>query len=137
MSPPASAYPSTPGTRCHCDERSTASRAAWSVRCEIEIHRSSASPSPLGGRAFVDDGLMAVAGGLVSGLEWVYGRFPTGAMSLRGPRQWRPCPIRLHHRPSLLATISESRRTDMPAFITLANFTDQGARAIKDSPDRF
>ena len=25
----------------------------------------------------------------------------------------------------------------MPAFITLANFTDQGARAIKDSPDRF
>ena len=25
----------------------------------------------------------------------------------------------------------------MPAFITLANFTDQGARSIKDSPDRF
>lgn|SRR5450755_98138 len=25
----------------------------------------------------------------------------------------------------------------MPAFITLANFTDQGARAIKDSPERF
>ena len=25
----------------------------------------------------------------------------------------------------------------MPAFITLANFTDQGARTIKDSPDRF
>ena len=25
----------------------------------------------------------------------------------------------------------------MPAFITLENFTDQGARAIKDSPDRF
>jgi uncharacterized protein with GYD domain len=25
----------------------------------------------------------------------------------------------------------------MPAYITLANFTDQGARAIKDSPDRF
>ena len=25
----------------------------------------------------------------------------------------------------------------MPAFITLANFTDQGARAIKDSPQRF
>ena len=25
----------------------------------------------------------------------------------------------------------------MPTFITLANFTDQGARAIKDSPDRF
>ncbi len=25
----------------------------------------------------------------------------------------------------------------MSAFITLANFTDQGARAIKDSPERF
>lgn len=25
----------------------------------------------------------------------------------------------------------------MAAFITLANFTDQGARNIKDSPDRF
>jgi uncharacterized protein with GYD domain len=25
----------------------------------------------------------------------------------------------------------------MPTFITLANLTDQGARAIKDSPDRF
>ena len=25
----------------------------------------------------------------------------------------------------------------MPAFITLASFTDQGARTIKDSPDRF
>ena len=25
----------------------------------------------------------------------------------------------------------------MPAFITLANFTDQGARNIKDSPERF
>ena len=25
----------------------------------------------------------------------------------------------------------------MPAFITLANFTDQGARTIKDSPERF
>ena len=25
----------------------------------------------------------------------------------------------------------------MPAYITLANFTDQGARAIKDSPARF
>jgi uncharacterized protein with GYD domain len=25
----------------------------------------------------------------------------------------------------------------MPTFITLANFTDQGARAIKDSPERF
>jgi uncharacterized protein with GYD domain len=25
----------------------------------------------------------------------------------------------------------------MPAYITLANFTDQGACAIKDSPDRF
>lgn len=25
----------------------------------------------------------------------------------------------------------------MPAYITLANFTDQGARTIKDSPDRF
>lgn len=25
----------------------------------------------------------------------------------------------------------------MPTFITLATFTDQGARAIKDSPDRF
>ena len=25
----------------------------------------------------------------------------------------------------------------MPAFITLANFTDQGARSIKDSPERF
>ena len=25
----------------------------------------------------------------------------------------------------------------MPAFITLANFTDQGARHIKDSPERF
>jgi uncharacterized protein with GYD domain len=25
----------------------------------------------------------------------------------------------------------------MPAYITLANFTDQGARNIKDSPDRF
>jgi uncharacterized protein with GYD domain len=25
----------------------------------------------------------------------------------------------------------------MPAFITLVNFTDQGARNIKDSPDRF
>jgi uncharacterized protein with GYD domain len=25
----------------------------------------------------------------------------------------------------------------MPAYIILANFTDQGARAIKDSPDRF
>ena len=25
----------------------------------------------------------------------------------------------------------------MPTFITLANFTDQGARAIKDSPQRF
>jgi uncharacterized protein with GYD domain len=25
----------------------------------------------------------------------------------------------------------------MPAFITLANFTDQGARTIKESPDRF
>ncbi len=25
----------------------------------------------------------------------------------------------------------------MPSYITLANFTDQGARAIKDSPDRF
>lgn len=25
----------------------------------------------------------------------------------------------------------------MPTFITLANFTDQGARSIKDSPDRF
>ncbi len=25
----------------------------------------------------------------------------------------------------------------MPTFITLANFTDQGARNIKDSPDRF
>ncbi len=25
----------------------------------------------------------------------------------------------------------------MPAFIILANFTDQGARAIKDSPERF
>lgn len=25
----------------------------------------------------------------------------------------------------------------MPAYITLANFTDQGARAIKDSPERF
>ena len=24
----------------------------------------------------------------------------------------------------------------MPAFITLASFTDQGARAIKDSPER-
>ncbi|WP_428423853.1 GYD domain-containing protein [Methylibium sp.] len=25
----------------------------------------------------------------------------------------------------------------MPAFITLVNFTDQGARTIKDSPERF
>ena len=25
----------------------------------------------------------------------------------------------------------------MPAFITLANFTDQGARTIKESPERF
>lgn len=25
----------------------------------------------------------------------------------------------------------------MPAFITLVNFTDQGARNIKDSPERF
>ena len=25
----------------------------------------------------------------------------------------------------------------MPTFITLANFTDQGARTIKDSPDRY
>ena len=25
----------------------------------------------------------------------------------------------------------------MPAYITLANFTDQGARTIKDSPNRF
>ena len=25
----------------------------------------------------------------------------------------------------------------MPAYIILANFTDQGARTIKDSPDRF
>lgn len=25
----------------------------------------------------------------------------------------------------------------MPTFITLATFTDQGARTIKDSPDRF
>jgi uncharacterized protein with GYD domain len=25
----------------------------------------------------------------------------------------------------------------MPAFITLANFTEQGARTIKDSPQRF
>jgi len=25
----------------------------------------------------------------------------------------------------------------MPSFVTLVNFTDQGARAIKDSPDRF
>jgi uncharacterized protein with GYD domain len=25
----------------------------------------------------------------------------------------------------------------MPAYVTLANFTDQGARAIKDSPERF
>jgi uncharacterized protein with GYD domain len=25
----------------------------------------------------------------------------------------------------------------MPAYITLATFTDQGARAIKDSPDRY
>lgn len=25
----------------------------------------------------------------------------------------------------------------MPAYITLASFTDQGARAIKDSPERF
>jgi len=25
----------------------------------------------------------------------------------------------------------------MPAYITLANLTDQGARAIKDSPERF
>ena len=25
----------------------------------------------------------------------------------------------------------------MPAYITLANFTDQGARTIKDSPQRF
>ena len=25
----------------------------------------------------------------------------------------------------------------MPAYITLANFTDQGARTIKDSPDRY
>ena len=25
----------------------------------------------------------------------------------------------------------------MPEFITLANFTDQGARTIKDSPERF
>jgi uncharacterized protein with GYD domain len=25
----------------------------------------------------------------------------------------------------------------MPTFITLATFTDQGARGIKDSPDRF
>lgn len=25
----------------------------------------------------------------------------------------------------------------MPAYITLANFTDQGARSIKDSPARF
>ena len=25
----------------------------------------------------------------------------------------------------------------MPSFITLAKFTDQGARAVKDSPERF
>lgn len=25
----------------------------------------------------------------------------------------------------------------MPAYIILANFTDQGARAVKDSPDRY
>lgn len=25
----------------------------------------------------------------------------------------------------------------MPTFVTLANFTEQGARTIKDSPDRF
>lgn len=25
----------------------------------------------------------------------------------------------------------------MPAYITLVNFTDQGARSIKESPDRF
>lgn len=25
----------------------------------------------------------------------------------------------------------------MPAYVTLANFTDQGARAVKDSPNRF
>lgn len=25
----------------------------------------------------------------------------------------------------------------MPAYITLANFTDQGARTIKDSPERY
>jgi uncharacterized protein with GYD domain len=33
--------------------------------------------------------------------------------------------------------MSITRRTAMPAYITLANFTDQGARAIKDSPERF
>jgi uncharacterized protein with GYD domain len=37
----------------------------------------------------------------------------------------------------LIHSNSTSRRTVMPAFITLANFTDQGARTIKDSPDRF
>src|SRR4029453_2877813 len=33
--------------------------------------------------------------------------------------------------------LSGSRRTNMPAFITLGNFTDQGARNIKESPERF
>jgi uncharacterized protein with GYD domain len=40
-------------------------------------------------------------------------------------------------RPSFVHSNSTSRRTVMPAFITLANFTNQGARTIKDSPDRF
>jgi uncharacterized protein with GYD domain len=48
--------------------------------------------------------------------------FPDPAPAVPRPSLHPPCAL---------------RRTVMPAYITLANFTDQGARAIKDSPDRF
>jgi uncharacterized protein with GYD domain len=38
--------------------------------------------------------------------------------------------------PSLVAA-ERGEETRMPAYITLANFTEQGARAIQDSPKRY
>jgi uncharacterized protein with GYD domain len=44
---------------------------------------------------------------------------------------------RHHLRPSNRLPQGRHQENGMPSYVTLANFTDQGARTIKDSPERF
>ncbi len=53
-----------------------------------------------------------------------------------GPTTLRPARgASTAERPARMTGLHEGNA--MPAFITLVNFTDQGARSIKDSPERF